>query len=158
MRPISIARSTVGVALEGLLILAILGASLIGVGVLIGGTPGDAGSALAASENGRGHSTQAWLNVSGEQLASSSTQSLQTVGAGTGYTIVGGGFEPGVGVSINLAEPGCCRFFTVWPNADGTIAFTAVAAGAGTYEVRAFQRFSSHKLTLMASLTFEVTG
>jgi len=58
MRPTSVARSTLGVALEGFLVLAILAAMVVGAGVLANGTPGDASSALAAKGgNGRGHST-----------------------------------------------------------------------------------------------------
>jgi hypothetical protein len=153
MRPNSIARSTAGVALEGLLILAILAAGLLCVGVLMNGTPGDADAALAG---GRGHGSQAWLGLSTAQLAS--TDSAPAVPAGSEYTVVGGGFQPGVGVTINLGEPGCCRFFTVWPSADGTIGFTTTAVGPGTYEVAAYQRFNARKLTLMATLAFDVAG
>ena len=58
MRPISLARQAVGTVVEGVLVLAIIGALLVSAGILVSGTPGDASSALAAKGgNGRGHNT-----------------------------------------------------------------------------------------------------
>ncbi len=111
--------------------------------------PAETLSGTSAVDAGR---ARGWLSLAGDDLR------LASVSAGGTYTVVGGGFQAGVGVTINLGEPGCCRFFTVWPNADGEIAFTTTAVGAGTYEVKAFQRLNPRKLTLMASLTFEVAG
>jgi len=142
----SAVRHVLGVSAQAILIFAILAALLLTLSPIY--KPAQFLAGIGAVDAGRTH---AWLSLGGDaRLASISTSA--------DYTIVGGGFEPGVGVAINLAEPGCCRFFTVWPNADGQISFVAATMGPGTYEVRAYQRLNPRKLTFMASTSFDVGG
>ena len=150
MRAVSIvaagARHFSGVAAQALLIAAIIAALALALGPVY--RPADF---IAGTDSAAAGRSRAWLSLGDDARTT-------TITGGSSYTIVGGGFDPAVGVAINLAEPGCCRFFTVWPSADGTISFTADALGPGTYEVRASQRLNPRKLTPMAQMTFEVGG
>jgi len=137
--------SAVAVA-EALIVAAIIAGLLLALSPVY--KPADYLAGTKAAEAGRG---QAWLSLSDDLR-------IAAVSSGSQYTIIGGGFDPSTPVSINLGEPGCCRFFNVYPTADGTIGFTATAAGPGTYEVRAYQQLRGRKPTLMATLTFEVGG
>ena len=79
------------------------------------------------------------------------------VGAyGTSYSVRGSGYKVGVFVAIQLYEPGCCRFFSIMPDASGNIGFTTTTAGPGTYKVEARQQLGGRKTTLMATATFVV--
>ena len=59
-------------------------------------------------------------------------------------------------MAIQLYEPGCCRFFSIMPDASGNIAFSTTTVGPGTYKVEARQRLGGRKTTLMATATFVV--
>ena len=52
MRPVSVARHTAGVAIEGLLVLATIAALIVAMTVVASGQPGGAGNALAARGGG----------------------------------------------------------------------------------------------------------
>ena len=137
--------SAVAVA-EALLVAAIVAALLLALSPVY--QPADY---LAGTESAQAGRNQAWLSLSDDAR-------IAAVSTGSQYTVVGGGFDPTTAVSINLGEPGCCRFFNVYPTTDGNIGFTGTAAGPGTYEVRAYQQLRGRKPTLMATLTFEVGG
>ena len=119
-------------ALLGLAAPASPSTNLAGVGTVAAGKPGPA--------------TTATLSVS-----------PNPVGAyGKSYTVKGSGYKVGTFVAIQLYEPGCCRFFSIMPDAYGNIGFTTTTAGPGTYKVEARQRLNSRKTTLMAAATFTV--
>lgn len=78
------------------------------------------------------------------------------VALGTTYHVAGSGFKPDLAVNINLAQPYCCRAFTVIADSSGNWAFETGTNLAGTYKVDAYQRLNGRKLTLMGSTTFVV--
>jgi hypothetical protein len=137
----AISRQTLMVIVEALLVAA-LAITVIGLAAPAGDLPGVPAAAAAKPAA----TTAATLTVTPNPVAA----------YGGSYTVRGSGYKVGVFVAIQLYEPGCCRFFSIMPDAYGNIAFTTTTAGPGTYKVEARQRLNSRKTTLMATTTFTV--
>ena len=136
MRTNSIARSTVGAVLEGILVLAILGALVIGVGVMLTGAPGNASSALAArGGNGHGHTTQATVTA----WVSATPGDVAAGGARVDVSGCGYAFVP-VEIRIVHSAAGGTEAFMVGVWNTGCMAGTYfVTQEAGIYTVEAYQ-------------------
>ena len=109
---------------------------------------GDGGHGGGKGNGNGGNGTQSSASLSVE-----SAEAVITVG--DDYNVSGAGFYPSAPVSIVLSEPYCCRFFNVWSDANGNVAFQLTAYQAGTYNIDASQQ-DGKKLTLMASVSFPV--
>ena len=142
--PIAITRHTL-VAIAEAILLAVVITALLGLVAPVNPSSDLAGVGTVAAGK-PGPATTATLSVS-----------PNPVGAyGKSYTVTGSGYKVGTFVAIQLYEPGCCRFFSIMPDAYGKIGFTTTTAGPGTYKVEARQRLNSRKTTLMATATFTV--
>lgn len=131
-------RHTLLVMLEAIVIAAIV---IVTIGFVA-----PAGDLPAVPAAAAGPATSATLTVTPNPVAA----------GGATYTVRGSGYKVGTYVAIQLYEPGCCRFFSIMPDAYGNIAFSTTTAGPGSYKVEARQRLGGRKTTLMASTSFTV--
>jgi hypothetical protein len=137
----ALGRGTLIVLIEALVIAA-LTITMIGLTAPAGDLPGVQIAAAARPDAG----TSATLTVTPNPVAA----------GGATYVVTGSGYKVGTFVAIQLYEPGCCRFFSIMPDANGNIAFAATTVGPGTYKVEARQRLGGRKTTLVGTATFTV--
>ena len=94
----------------------------------------------------------------GKSLPATLTVSPNPVPAmGTEYTVTGSGFKTDQWAYFSTT---CQGAFNVWVDSSGGVSITHNSrfAGVCTYDVYQYTGTRNNKLTLMASLTFEVVG